>query len=65
MTPLTTEASIRSAHGYVVFSKVGKFNHNKEIECSIDWPKFRDDAIALLESYGSEYYIKEDLRKAV
>lgn len=57
MTPLATEASIRSAHGYVVFSKVGKFNHNKEIERSIYCLQFRDDAIVLLKSYGCKYYI--------
>lgn len=56
---------IRQAHDYVDFWKVGKLNHNKEVERSIDWAKFRDDATALLESFGSEYYIKEDLRKAV
>ena len=57
MTPLTTEASIRSVHGYVDFWKVGKFNHNKEIERSIYYLKFRDDAIVLLELYGCKYYI--------
>ena len=56
---------IRQAHSSVDFWKVGKLNHNKEVERSIDWPKFRDNAIALLESFGSEYYIKEDLRQAV
>ena len=56
---------IRQTHDYVDYWKVGKLNHNKEVEYSIDWPKFRDDAIALLESFGSEYYIKEDLRKAM
>ena len=55
---------IRKAHNYVDFWKVGKLNHNKEVEQSVDWPKFREDAIALLESYGSRYYIKEDLRRA-
>ena len=30
----------------------------------MDWPKFRDDATALLEHYRCKYYIKEDLRKA-
>lgn len=65
MTSLATEASIRSAHDYVDFWKVGKLNHNKEVEARVDWPKFRDDAIMLLESFGSEYYIKEDLRKVV
>ena len=65
MTPLITEASIRKTHGYMDFRKVGKFDHNKEVERSINWPQFRDNAIALLDSFGSRYYIKEDLRKAV
>ena len=55
---------LRKAHGYVDFWKVGKLNHNKAVEQSVDWPKFRDDATALLEHYGCKYYIKEDLRKA-
>ena len=50
---------------YIDFLKVGKLNHNKEIECGIDWPKFRNDVVALQESFGSKYYIKEDLRKVV
>ena len=37
----------------------------KEVEQSVDWPKFREDAVALLESFGSEFYINEDLRRAV
>ena len=52
------------AGGRVDFWKVGKLNHNKAVEQSVDWPKFRDDATALLEHYGCKYYIKEDLRKA-
>lgn len=44
--------------------KVGKVNHLPEIERSIDWPKFREDAIELLESLGKSYYIKQDLREA-
>ena len=55
---------IRKAHDYVDFWKVGKLNHNKAVEQSVDGPKFRDDATALLEHYGCKYYIKEDLRKA-
>ena len=46
------------------FRKLGKLNHNKEVEQKVDWPKFRGDATALLERYGCKYYIKEDLRKA-
>ena len=56
---------IRTAHSYVDFWKVGKLNHNKEVEKTVNWPKFRDEAIALLKAYGSEYYIKEDLRNAL
>lgn len=55
---------IRQAHDYVDFWKVGKLNHNKEVERNIDWPQFRDNATALLGSFGSKYYIKEDLRNA-
>ena len=58
------DKQIRKAHDYVDFWKVGKLNHNKTVEQSVDWPKFRDDATALLEHYGCKYYIKEDLRKA-
>ena len=57
-------AVIRQAHDYVDFWKVGKLNHNKEVERNIDWSRFRDGAIALLESFRSKYYIKEDLKKA-
>ena len=45
---------IRAAHSYVDFWKVGKLNHNKEVEQSVDWPKFREDAVSLLESFGSK-----------
>ena len=34
------------AGGRVDFWKVGKLNHNKAVEQSVDWPKFRDDATA-------------------
>ena len=59
-----TEIGSLQSSGCVDFWKVGKLNHNKAVEQSVDWPKFRDDAIAFLEHYGCKYYIKEDLRKA-
>ena len=59
-----TEIEDSQAGGCVDFWKVGKLNHNKAVEQSVDWPKFRDDATALLEHYGCMCYIKEDLRKA-
>ena len=58
-----TEISGSQAGGRVDFWKVGKLNHNKAVEQSVDWPKFRAAATALLEHYGCKYYIKEDLRK--
>ena len=55
---------VKAAHPYVDFWKVGKLNHNKAVEESVDWPKFRDDITALLDAVGANYYIKDDLRKA-
>jgi len=55
---------IKAAHSYVDFWKVGKLNHNKRVERSVDWPRFRNDVTALLDSLSANYYIKEDLRKA-
>ena len=64
--PQEALAVIRKAHSYVDFWKVGKLNHNREVEAKVNWAKFRDDVIALLDSYGLQgrYYIKEDLRRA-
>ena len=59
-----TEIEDSQAGGCVDFWKVGKLNHNKAVEQSVDWPKFRNAATALLEHDGCKYYIKEDLRKA-
>ena len=61
---IKTEIEDSQAGGRVDFRKVGKLNHNKSVEQSVGWPKFRDDTTALLEHYGCKYYIKEDLRKA-
>ena len=57
---------IRMAHQYVDFWKIGKLNHNKAMESQVDWPKFRNDAVGLLDSLGldGKYYIKDDLRNA-
>lgn len=45
----------------VDFWKIGKMNHRK---IDIDWPKFREDAINLCESFGAKYYIKKELESA-
>ena len=59
-----TEIAGSQAGGRVDFWKVGKLNHDKAVEQSVDRPKFRDDATALLEHNGCKYHINEDLRKA-
>lgn len=55
---------IRQISPWVDFWKVGKLNHNKEVEAAVDWPKFRENVTALLDSVGAKYYIKDDLRNA-
>lgn len=55
---------VKTAHPYVDFWKVGKLNHNKAVEQSVNWPRFRDDITSLLDSVSAKYYIKDDLRKA-
>lgn len=53
---------IRQTHEYVDLYKVGKLNYN-QIEKTIDWREFAENAIKLLEQYKKNYYIKDDLRK--
>ena len=51
---------IQVMHKDVDFWKIGKMNHRK---LDIDWPKFRKDAVKLLDSLGAKYYIKKELRE--
>lgn len=53
---------IRKSHKYVNFWKVGKLNHMKEYEQTVNWRKFLCDAEILLKKYEAQYYIKNDLR---
>jgi DNA repair photolyase len=53
---------IRKAHKYVKFWKVGKLNHMKGVEQTVDWVKFLCDVEKLLTKFGAQYYIKNDLR---
>ncbi len=49
---------IEKIHLRVDFWKIGKMNHRK---LDIDWVKFREDAVKLLDSLGAKYYIKKEL----
>lgn len=62
--PEQTLCLIKATASYVDHFKVGKLNHDAELEKSIDWPAFREDVIELLESLGKDYYIKKDLQEA-
>ena len=52
---------IRDMH-YVGLWRIGKLNHRQS---NIDWRKFGHDVEALCKRLGRNYYIKEDLRKAM
>lgn len=53
---------IDKAHDFVDFWKVGKLNHNKEVEYTVDWHQFYIDVRAKLKQYNANFYIKKDLR---
>lgn len=52
---------IELTHEFVDLYKVGKLNYHP-LSKTIDWQAFKQNAIDLLDSYGKEYYIKNDLR---
>lgn len=53
---------IQKAHKYVKFWKVGKLNHMKTIESTVNWTKFLYEVNQILTKLGAAYYIKNDLR---
>lgn len=55
---------IRLMQPYVDLWKIGKLNHFPAIEAQVDWAAFREQAKALLDATGANYYIKQDLAKA-
>jgi DNA repair photolyase len=71
LSPDQTLRLIERVRPFTDLIQVGKLNspatacaNVKALEKSIDWPKFREDAITLLDSLGGEYYIKKDLQDA-
>jgi DNA repair photolyase len=49
-------------HEFIDLYKVGTLNHHERSK-EIDWCLFGNKIKSLLERYGKEYYIKEDLRR--
>jgi len=52
---------IQELHPIVDHWKVGKLNHNKQVEQQVDWLQFRDDVTALLDDLDADYYLKNSL----
>lgn len=61
LEPYAIYAAIEVLDSVDVF-RIGKLNHRKS---GIDWASFGRKAEALCLEYGRNYYIKEDLRKAM
>ena len=53
---------IRHTHTFVDEYKVGMWHYSPEAK-KIDWKRFGNEAVELLEKYGKKYYIKEDLKR--
>ena len=53
---------IHRTHEYVDQFKVGTLNHHP-LAREIDWHKFGQKAVELLDKLGCSYYIKDDLRR--
>lgn len=48
---------------FVDIFKIGKLNHDPELESKIDWPKFLKTVVRELRSLKKPFYIKKDLAK--
>lgn len=60
INPDTSLNFIKTTKDFIDIYKVGKWNYNEKSR-EIDWRKFLNNAVYLLEKQGSVYYIKEDL----
>ena len=60
--PEQTLDIIALTHEWVDKFKVGTLNHHPHAT-TIDWPKFAREVRDLLDSFGCDYYLKDDLRK--
>lgn len=60
--PEESLAIMKEAIPYVDEFKIGKWNHDKRSN-NIDWKRFANDAIELMEKHNKKYVLKEDLVK--
>lgn len=61
INPQQALAVIKNAAPFVDFWKIGKLNHMKSVESTVDWKKFATDAESLLKNISANYYIKNSL----
>lgn len=59
--PDQTLELLDKTYKYVNRYKVGKLNHFPNYENKIDWAQFLTDAVNVLRSHRSIFYIKKDL----
>jgi hypothetical protein len=52
---------IKELHPIVDHFKVGKINHNREVENRHDWWEFRHEVERLLQDVEADYYLKKSL----
>jgi hypothetical protein len=48
---------------FIDYYKVGKLNHQSDLEALVDWRKFLIDSLELCRGMGKPIYIKDDLAK--
>lgn len=60
IVPAETLEVIRQTNSFVDLYKVGKLNHHPAAQ-KVDWRRFGQEAVNLLESLGKRYYVKDDL----
>lgn len=54
---------IKRSLAFVDHYKIGKLNHYKNYELTIDWSKFLNDSVTILRSANKLFYVKNDLAK--
>ncbi len=52
---------VKALHPIVDHWKIGKLNYNKEVSTKVDWVAFRRNITSLLDSLGTDYYLKNSL----
>ena len=62
--PEETLDLIRGTADFVDVFKVGTLNYHERAK-TIDWKKFAQDAVELLDGLGANYYIKKDLARHI